>query len=289
MPSDLPQSLEKLYIDYCNELVEVFHFDFQGTSKEDALLSKLRKLDLSGLPELTSIWKGSVPPLGSLHHLEDLDVEYCKRLRYLVSPTLAQRLQQLKQLSIEGCEKMEKLIGVEVEESTSASLLSSSGSSQSERMCPLHSLPDGRMFPNLRTLYISKCGLQNLFSLSVAQCLWKLQRLSIINCNGMEAIIAKEADDEVVDQGMLPRLRTLDLSGLEQLTSFYQGVGILFDWPSLEYLEVRLCQNFKKIQMGPHSAPNLKRIESTKEWLEEVEWEDESLKARIQPLLYPPL
>ncbi|XP_058072688.1 probable disease resistance protein At4g27220 [Magnolia sinica] len=285
MPSDLPQSLEKLYIDYCNELVEVFHF--QGTSKEDALLSKLRKLELYNLPELTSIWKGAVPPPGSLHHLEDLDVEYCKRLRYLVSPALAQRLQQLKQLSIEGCEKMEKLIGVEVEESTSASLLSSSGSRQSELTCLPHSLPHGRMFPNLQTLHISRCdGLQNLFSLSVAQGLLQLEYLSIIDCKGMEVIIANEADNEVVDQGMLPRLRTLDLWGLEQLTSFYQGVGVLFDWPSLEYLEVQLCQNFKKIQMGPHSAPNLKRIESTKEWLEEVEWEDESLKARIQPLIH---
>ncbi|XP_058071060.1 probable disease resistance protein At4g27220 [Magnolia sinica] len=286
-PSDLPQSLEKLKVSHCDELVEVFHF--QGTSKEYALLSKLRKLKLNDLPELTSIWKGAVPPLGSLHHLEYLTVEDCKRLRYLLSLALAERLQQLKLLHIWECEKMETLIGVEEEEITTASLSSSSGSRQFELMCTPHSLPHGGMFPNLQTLDIQEChGFQNLFSLSVAQCLWKLQRLSIINCNGMEAIIAKGADDEVVDQGMLPRLRTLELQGLEQLTSFYQGVGVLFDWPSLEYLEVWECQNFKNIQMGPHSAPNLKRIYSTAEWLE-VELEDESLKARIQTLIYPPL
>ncbi|XP_058071053.1 disease resistance protein SUMM2-like [Magnolia sinica] len=287
LPSDLPQNLEKLKISRCDELVEVFHF--QGTSKEDALLSKLRKLQLYNLPELTSICKGVVPPLGSLHHLEDLSVEDCKRLRYLVSPALAQRLQQLKLLHIKGCEKMEKLIGVEVEGSTTASLSSSSGSRQSELTCLPHSLPHGRMFHNLQELIISECnGLHNLFSLSVAQGLLQLNFLRVDGCRRMKTIIAKEADDEVVDQGMLPRLTVLILLGLEQLTSFYQGVGVLFDWPSLEYLTVKECQNcqnFKKIQMGPHSAPNLKVIFSTKEWLEEVEWEDESLKARIQPLL----
>ncbi|XP_058071058.1 disease resistance protein SUMM2-like [Magnolia sinica] len=284
-PSDLPQSLEKLKVSHCDELVEVFHF--QGTSKEYALLSKLRKLKLNDLPELTSIWKGAVPPLGSLHHLEYLTVEDCKKLRYLISPALAQRLQQLKLLGIESCEKMEKLIGVEVEESTIASLSSSAGSRQSELMCLPHSLPHVRMFPNLQTLHIQEChGFQNLFSLSVAQGLLQLKYLDISYCKGMEVIIAKEADDEVVDQGMLPRLRVLQLEGLPQLISFYQGVGVLFDWPSLEYLDVPSCQNFKKIQMGPHSAPNLKAIYSSKEWLEDVDWEDESLKTRIQPLIH---
>ncbi|XP_058072689.1 disease resistance protein At4g27190-like [Magnolia sinica] len=285
MPSDLLQSLEELDVSHCHELVEVFNF--QGTSKEDALLSKLRKLKLYDLPELTSIWKGAIPPLGSHHHLEFVSVRYCRRLRYLVSPALAERLQLLKDLHIRYCEKMEKLIGVEVEESRNASLSSSSGSRQSELMCPLHSLPHGRMFHNLQTLYISQChSFKNLFSLSVAQGLFQLEHLCIFDCKGMEVIIEKEADDEVVDQGMLPRLRTLELWVLDQLTSFYQGVGVLFDWPSLEYLHVGRCQNFKKIQMGTHSAPNLKRFSSTKEWLEEVEWEDESLKARIQPLIH---
>ncbi|XP_058071059.1 disease resistance protein RPS2-like [Magnolia sinica] len=223
MPSDLLQNIEELKVSHCHGLVEVFHF--QDTSKEDALLSKLRKLQLYNLAELTSIWKGVVPPLGSFHHLEYLNVGHCKRLRYVVSPALAQILQQLKNLRIGECEKMEKLIGVEVDESTTASLSSSSGSRQSELTCSLHSLPHGTMFPNLETLYIYKCdGLQNLFSSSVAQGLWQLNCLSIIDCKGMEAIIAKEADDVVVDQGMLPRLRTLELQGLEQLTSFYQGV-----------------------------------------------------------------
>ncbi|XP_058071055.1 disease resistance protein RPS5-like [Magnolia sinica] len=285
MPSDLLQSLEELDVSWCDELVEVFHF--QGTSKEDALLSKLKKLDLSGLPELTSIWKGSVPPLGSLHHLEEVRVVHCKRLRYLLSLALAERLQQLKNLHIWECEKMETLIGVEEEEITTASLSSSSGSRQFELMCTPHSLPHGGMFPNLQTLDIYNChGLRNLFTLSVAQGLSQLENLEVISCEGMEAIIAKEVDNEVADQGMLPRLRTLKLVGLKQLTSFYEGVGVLFDWPSLEYLLLERCQNFKKIPMGPNSAPNLKRFSSTKEWLEEVEWEDESLKARIQPLIH---
>ncbi|XP_058071057.1 uncharacterized protein LOC131220104 [Magnolia sinica] len=206
------------------------------------VLQALKKLDLSGLPELTSIWKGSVPPLGSLHHLEEVRVVHCKRLRYLLSLALAERLQQLKLLHIWECEKMETLIGVEVEESTSASLLSSSGSSQSELTCLPHSLPHGRMFPNLQTLHISKCnGLQNLFSLSVAQGLLQLECLSIIDCKGMEVIIAKEADDEVVDQEGY----SVDE---DEMTKYGIGEGLFKDVNMLEEASCRVHMLFDKFK-----------------------------------------
>ncbi|RWR82595.1 putative disease resistance protein [Cinnamomum micranthum f. kanehirae] len=252
------QNLEKLVVIDCQELQEVFNSE--GLVDEHAVLTNLRGLHLKNLPSLSIIWKGAIP-IGSLRNLETLIVEDCG-LRYIFSPTFPQFAAQLARLLIKDCEKMENLI--------------------MEENFPSQSPAIG-CFQNLQYLIIHKChGFKSLLSSSSAQELTCLILLEVHSCDGMEVIIRK--GEEVADKGVLPRLEMLLLSCLPKLTNFYEQVRIL-NFDSLEYVGLWSCPELKWVPLGPQSAPNLKCVDSS-EWteLEKLEWNDESVKSRLQNL-----
>ncbi|KAJ8641172.1 hypothetical protein MRB53_017866 [Persea americana] len=252
------QNLEELCVDDCQELQEVFNSE--GLVEEHAVLTNLRILVLRELPKLSSVWKGAIP-IGSLHNLKTLIVEDCG-LRYIFSPTFPQFPTQLKTLRIKDCEKMENLI--------------------MEENFPSQSPAIG-CFQNLNQLIIHKChGFKSLISSSLARELACLKYLELHSCDGMEVIIRK--GEEVAEKGVLPRLEILSLSCLPKLTNFYEEARIL-NFHSLEFVGLWSCPELKWVPLGPQSAPNLKGVVSS-EWteLEKLEWNEESVKSRLQNL-----
>ncbi|XP_058098880.1 disease resistance protein SUMM2-like isoform X2 [Magnolia sinica] len=108
-------NLEKLKVQDCQELEEVFQFEEPlGRDFTMPLLSRLRKLKLKHLPKLKRIWKGAVS-LESLGNLEDLYIERCMSLRCLFSAGLAQNLQpktfeNLRVMFISSCNGLKNLM-----------------------------------------------------------------------------------------------------------------------------------------------------------------------------------
>ncbi|XP_077231546.1 putative disease resistance protein At4g27220 [Tasmannia lanceolata] len=115
------QSLEKLTVERCSELEELFEYE-EGMREEihaaitTSPLSTLKQMELLTLPKLSCIWKGAIPPTGTFHNLTRLTVDYCPSLRCLFSPVLAHCLQQLEYLRVEGCGEIEVIISGEEEE-----------------------------------------------------------------------------------------------------------------------------------------------------------------------------
>ncbi|XXG64550.1 hypothetical protein AAC387_Pa05g2467 [Persea americana] len=252
------QNLEFLYVDDCQELQEVFNSE--GLVEEHAVLTNLSRVELSKLPKLSSVWKGAIP-IGSLHNLETLIVADCV-LRYIFSPTFPQFPTQLKTLRIKDCEKMENLI--------------------MEENFPSQSPAIG-CFQNLKELIIHKChGFKSLLSSSSARELEFLEILEVHSCDGMEVIIRK--GEEVAEKGVLPRLEFLLLSCLPKLTNLYEEARIL-NFHSLRFVGLWSCPELKWVPLGPQSAPHLEEVCSS-EWteLEKLEWNEESVKSRLQNL-----
>ncbi|KAK1283887.1 Disease resistance protein [Acorus calamus] len=175
--------------------VTMTEIDKTGGGCDHAFLPRLRRLVLQVLPQLISIWKrDSMPPLGSLSNLTELNVQYCNKLRYLLSLCLAQRLDRLELLVIIGCDVMEKLISVEDEKVVvQSSEVAERLTSVSFSMCisPLYLI-----FSNLRELYISDCpGFRSLFSIGLAQNLMQLESLTVYRCLQMEVILKGEVGE----------------------------------------------------------------------------------------------
>ncbi|XP_077220127.1 putative disease resistance protein At4g27220 [Tasmannia lanceolata] len=286
------QSLEELYVEYCKELEEVFNSEGEAgkSSVTSKPLSGLKEVKLQSLPKLSSIWKGFVPPTETLHKLKKLTVYQCESLRYLFSPVLAQNLQELEEVDICYCSKMEKMISNEEEDMKVYEEGLGLQQKQVAMSFPLHPT-----FRNLRKLSIDNClSLKNLLSSSLAQGFQQLEELHVRFCDEMEEIISANEEGKV-RVGILPRLTILHLWVHPKLTSFcYQhnikgkrGSHVFLDWPALEWIQVFGCPNLKRLPLGSKSAPKLQKIQGETTWFQELEWEDESIKLRFQSLFVP--
>ncbi|XP_052883686.1 disease resistance protein At4g27190-like [Gossypium arboreum] len=110
--------------------------------------SRIKELYLGDLFEVQIIWNDFAQVV-TLENLTALELIDCKKLRYIFSPTMARSLSHLVNLSIEGCEEIERLI--------LANDQISSSSSSNAGLQPIS-------FPNLTKITVTNCGnLKSLF------------------------------------------------------------------------------------------------------------------------------
>ncbi|XP_077231944.1 disease resistance protein At4g27190-like [Tasmannia lanceolata] len=101
--------LKKCGIERCKEMVTVM--DWNGLQEETTALPNLELLDLSSLPNLRSLWEGSMPP-GTLSSLTELNLSGCEKLRKLFSwrRINLQQLPNLQELYVWYCSELEDII-----------------------------------------------------------------------------------------------------------------------------------------------------------------------------------
>ncbi|XP_022745269.1 uncharacterized protein LOC111295800 [Durio zibethinus] len=195
----------------------------------DIIFQSLRLLRLYDLPELRVAWKDPVEVV-NFQNLTRLCVDSCRRLRYILSPTIARNLPQLSSLWIIECEELGQII--EKDGQTS---------SRGHHLQPIR-------FPNLTEIHIYSCeNLKCLFPVSVAHGLPKLQILRVVNVSKLEQVFEQSGDEAngSEEKGkviQIPQLGTLLLEKLPNLVSF-SSVGYHFVFPSLKFLAIRGCPN----------------------------------------------
>ncbi|KAH9733874.1 Disease resistance protein [Citrus sinensis] len=82
-------------------------------------------------------------------------------------------------------------------------------------------------FNELKTIRVEHCDqLSNIFLLSAAKCLPRLERIAVINCRNIQEIFAVDGEYDAIDHQRIEfgQLRTLCLGSLPELTSFCCGV-----------------------------------------------------------------
>ncbi|XP_077214013.1 putative disease resistance protein At4g27220 [Tasmannia lanceolata] len=262
------KSLEKLRVQRCEELE----------------IPTLKEMILFDLPKLSCIWKGAIPPTGTFHNLTRLTVYECPSLRCLFSPVLAHCLQQLEELIVSKCLRLEKIISEDEE------VMLANKTSQN-----FSSLPPPLTFQNLRRITIENCPrLKDVFSWNMARGLQQLEYLSVFDCEEIEVIISGEELGVVDKETLLPRLETIKLFHLPKLTSLCchlnrggGGSHVFLDFPSLISIRVYACPNLNRFPVRPHNAPKLEMIQGEEAWFQGLEWEDEGDMSRLQPLFHP--
>ncbi|KAJ4955475.1 hypothetical protein NE237_012258 [Protea cynaroides] len=265
-------------------------------------LEQLEARDCCGLTE--TIWYGIVSPL-SLLNLEKIIIHYLEEIKFMFSFALAERLQHLKYLEIQSCDEMVQIISMEENTqgiSSSTPELNPSSKNNSSSSSSSSVLPTP-IFGNLRHLDIGWCNsLKHMLPMSLAQGLLQLEELQIWNCPNLEEIIVNDLDhdrdEEDIEEKQLsmgmcrktavfPRLRELALGYLRNLSAVSKGVSLChYDWPSLERLEVYGCPNLKRLPLNLQTATKLKEIEVDEEWLNGMEWDEESEKDKALHLLH---
>ncbi|KAK0600110.1 hypothetical protein LWI29_011736 [Acer saccharum] len=203
------------------------------TQQKDVAFSNLVDLSLEyvGLREICS---GGRPPRGFLENLETLKISGCHSMSCIFpSWVLIQRLRKLKKVTVEGCDELEDVFQLEGLSYAKENpfLLSSL---ESLHLLWLHNLryiwkgPTQQVsLQSLTVVQVLECHkLRYLFTLSLARSLLQLEQLWVEKCDSLKHIVEIKEAEENVDGGggndvMFPKLRELQLKGLENFINFY--------------------------------------------------------------------
>ncbi|KAI7749420.1 hypothetical protein M8C21_002696, partial [Ambrosia artemisiifolia] len=118
--------------------------------------------------------------------------------------------------------------------------------------------------PHLKKLYISDCDcLENIFTFSTLESLKKLEKLTIRNCDAMKVIVREEVQEDTTTLSkkvVFTSLKSIKLDGLPNLTGFFLGMNVDFEWPLLEYVQIEDCPQMTVFTSGQSTTPRLKYI-----------------------------
>ncbi|KAF8392347.1 hypothetical protein HHK36_022689 [Tetracentron sinense] len=135
-------------------------------------------------------------------------------------------------------------------------------------------------FQNVTFVSIKGChGLKNL---TWILCFRNLETLILNRCKGIEEVICGGV--ATIEESLtFSRLKTILFHDLPKVKSIYSQV---LPFHSLEVIDISNCPELKKLPLDSSSAKNtLKKIRGEKQWLDELEWEDESIKSVFLPYL----
>ena len=96
-----------------------------------------------------------------------------------------------------------------------------------------------------------------------------------------------QSENIELESSSLPRLKTLVLLDLPRLRSIW--VNDSLKWPSLLSIKISMCDRLKRLPFNIVNATKLRFIEGQQTWWEELVWEDDAVKQRLQPVFHPQL
>ncbi|PIA26897.1 hypothetical protein AQUCO_08600047v1, partial [Aquilegia coerulea] len=275
------------------KLLHVFNISsmrylFKSSGKENSpeyAFRNLEKLHLIFIYNLVAFCHGILPQ-GFFQNLRVLKMFHGHGVSTLIPCDLLERLQNLESLKVQRLMTMTKLVQLGGSTANTTQPISSS-----DTIPKFSSRPSFPIFPKLRKLCIEFCySLEYLLPMRVLRELGQLELLSVGYNSNMVMIVEHEnyeheEDNADKDKAIMPRLKSLTLKEETKLSSFCRP-NLFFDWPSLEYLEVFNCPGLKKLPLGTYSATKLRRLDIEQQLFNELEWEDESIKSRLQPLIW---
>ncbi|KAF6173129.1 hypothetical protein GIB67_020212 [Kingdonia uniflora] len=243
----------------------------------ETMFPNLEILELGYMNELKAIWNGPLVER-SFEKLKVVSISYCGKLVNVLPSLWWTRLQNLEEIDIQYCHKLEKVFESDGFEDGHASILKLRSIKSSINFIALPPI-----FSNLKNLYIKRClGLKCIFPIRILQGLQQLEKLIVFDCFYMEELFEFEDGSMTI---RLPRLRDLILWKLPRLSSFFSHRRVLLDCPSLEDLEISECPNLNWLPFGPQSIPKLEKFLIKTKLFETLEWDDLSVKSQLQQFL----
>ncbi|KAK2965289.1 hypothetical protein RJ640_004158 [Escallonia rubra] len=139
---------------------------------------------------------------------------------------------------------------------------------------------EGQNFVKLKILHIHNCNsLKNLFSVESLQHMQNLEEVEVWNSRSIQEIVEEATDLPTI---ALPKLRRLYLSILPELKSIAKMVFIC---NSLDAVDIWNCSKLKRLPFSINHFPSsLKHIKTSKEWWDELEWDEPDCRDLFQPL-----
>ncbi|XP_027345962.1 disease resistance protein At4g27190-like [Abrus precatorius] len=245
------------YLRYCH-----------GGQKDDLTISEI--LPITDAFELVchkDIKKLSNVDIKCLERIRGLLIKRCNRVSALVSGSTSGN-------RINGIQIENKAMLPNLEQLYLENLLS--------LKCVFSGPLPGGTFSKLQTLSLKNCpSLSKIFKNEAIQHFSELQKLTIEDCSKIEELITLRGDTEG-EKEVLPRLEMLQLVNLSSFKIICSTHTLA--WSSLEQLRIHNCPELKTLPFDTANAANLKYIKAKQEWWDELEWTNNVVHQRLQPI-----
>uniref|UniRef100_A0A3N7EXT3 Disease resistance protein At4g27190-like leucine-rich repeats domain-containing protein n=1 Tax=Populus trichocarpa TaxID=3694 RepID=A0A3N7EXT3_POPTR len=242
-------NLENLIINDCDSVEEIFDLQVHINVEQRVAVTatQLRVVRLWNLPHLKHVWNRDPQGILSFDNLCTVHVWGCPGLRSLFPASIALNLlqlngvksilndldgegfPQLKHLHVQNCPGIQYVINsIRMGPRTAFLNLDSlllENLDNLEKIC--HGQLMAESLGNLRILKVESCHrLKNLFSVSMARRLVRIEEITIIDCKIMEEVVAEDSENDAANGEPIEftQLRRLTLQCLPQFTSFHSNV-----------------------------------------------------------------
>ncbi|XP_011048886.1 PREDICTED: probable disease resistance protein At4g27220 [Populus euphratica] len=160
---------------------------------------------------------------------EELHLQELNGVKSILNDLDGEGFRQLRHLHVQNCPGVQYIINsIRIGPRTAFLNLDSlflENLDNLEKIC--HGQLMAESLGNLRILKVESCHrLKNLFSVSMARRLVRLEEITIIDCKIMEEVVAEESENDAADGEPIEftQLRRLTLQCLPQFTSFHSNV-----------------------------------------------------------------
>ena len=197
----------------------------------------LERLSITGIRKVKAIWHVQLGQ-DSFRRLKQVKVHRCDNLISLFPPSIMGRLNALETLKIQHCKSLEVVFELLGKSSNVKETHVDTSSPDHDQLKPFDC-------QNLDSINIYECdNLKNIFPASMARGLQQRTQLKVSYCSGIEEIVCKEEEEEVLKtkppQYVFPKVTSVELSNLPQLRRFCPRLHVS-RWPLLKQLEMVRC------------------------------------------------
>lgn len=140
-----------------------------------------------------------------------------------------------------------------------------------------------QIFTKLRSLQIHSCNnMSYLFSSGMLQDFQNVEEIEVWNSRLLEMMVEDQTiNNDIFSTVLLPKLRRLSLSMLPELIYITRSVMIC---DNLETIEIWDCDKLRVLPFSiSHFPSSLKHIKGTRNWWDELEWDEIGCKSLLQP------
>ncbi|KAJ9551264.1 hypothetical protein OSB04_015309 [Centaurea solstitialis] len=191
-------------------------------------------------------------------YTREIYISTCEALPYVVPSYAVGQMQKLEKLTISDCKKLEEVF--ETQRISTCNTDEGKGGPAATMVIPRLKVINVPLLFNLKMLSIDGCDLlQYVFTSSTIESLKQLEQLYVNNCKAMKVIVKEENGEHTLVTADFPRLKSIELLNLPNLTGFFLGMNV-FQWPLLDYVWIDGCPQMMVFTAGHSIAPNLNYI-----------------------------
>ncbi|XP_061370923.1 uncharacterized protein LOC133313549 [Gastrolobium bilobum] len=248
-------NLQSLFISECEKMEHIFLEEQDSDDKmEGNIFPNLKNIKLSSMKSLRKIW--AKLPLYSFGKLDTLIIEECDKLDKVFPCYMEGVFRSLCNLRITNCKSMEAIFDLDNGKQDA-------GDITNLQDIHLEALPklkhvwkwsNGQKgllkLNNLRNIWVQDCvSLENIFPISIANCLYNLEYLLVWDCSQLREMVAQGEVTNNNTSNPNPsfeflKLTTIKFLNLPKLKSFYPG-NCELRFPVLNDLSIEHCDKLE--------------------------------------------